>query len=497
MVRVEQAPQQKLYSVDDKALLKMAVTDVFNARYEKGPEGYLKYLSQVGDRAAEHISQKAQLVSMRIAENNAELMQVFPDGLRGEIETRLTSLVDKRAKSRRGLVGSLVRHGRIKAEHVGIDGQINVQALSQTEYFERNQHLLEVLEGRQLSEKSRLRERAENANLNAAGVIDLSEKRQAKNQITWRAKLATAGLAAGLALGTLWSGAFSPQEETDSAYACDCDENKKGEDKDRDGKGEDEDERRRRRDEEDFTPTPTPTFTRTPTPRPTFTPTPTPTARPTETLPPTPTSTRQPAPAQLPRAGEGPPSAPQPRPRQEQRVVRQAAPVKQEIAESAIVPSGIPESTFEERIQKLLINLQNRAALDQTAVEVSTQGETVGLVYDANGGSLKGAIEAQIAMSVDPSLKTQAQKDKQGNPAVLDLSDPIVAQKTEQAVFKVHDNPDLQRFFELATEISQRINPQGTLDGDKIQSDTIVLPLPDALARRSGIIFSASQQNTP
>lgn len=62
--------------------------------------------------------------------------------------------------SKQGLVGGLVRGGRIKIEHVRADGTINKEALEQTPYFQEHKDRLEAISDYTFSERNWLRRQA-------------------------------------------------------------------------------------------------------------------------------------------------------------------------------------------------------------------------------------------------------------------------------------------------------------------------------------------------
>jgi hypothetical protein len=143
------------YLENDRALVRMSVERV------KNPDApFLNKLDRLAVNAEAdktRLNGKVRLVAGLIASEHEDLMDRLDPGAKTQAEEHLAKLVRYRASQRHGFVGSLIRHKRISPEHVHEDGTLDTAALSKTEYFKLNPHLLSVLDGRELSEKSRQR----------------------------------------------------------------------------------------------------------------------------------------------------------------------------------------------------------------------------------------------------------------------------------------------------------------------------------------------------
>ncbi len=76
---------------------------------------------------------------------------------KSKFDNEIPKLIKQRKQSLDGKIGNLVRYSRIGVEHVSVDGKLDTEALSKTEYFKDKKHLIDVLDGYQLSSKSKLR----------------------------------------------------------------------------------------------------------------------------------------------------------------------------------------------------------------------------------------------------------------------------------------------------------------------------------------------------
>ena len=92
----------------------------------------------------------------RIAE---QIMAQVPQDQQEKLSGNVTELVKKRERSRAGLASYLIGKEYIKREHVQDDGSLDIAALQQTAYFQKNQHFLEALTTYELSKKSKLRQK--------------------------------------------------------------------------------------------------------------------------------------------------------------------------------------------------------------------------------------------------------------------------------------------------------------------------------------------------
>ena len=92
----------------------------------------------------------------RIAE---QIMAQVPQDQQEKLSGNVTELVKKRERSRAGLASYLIGKEYIKKEHVQDYGSLDIAALQQTAYFQKNQHFLEALTTYELSKKSKLRQK--------------------------------------------------------------------------------------------------------------------------------------------------------------------------------------------------------------------------------------------------------------------------------------------------------------------------------------------------
>lgn len=99
---------------------------------------------------------------------------LFQPSEHSAVVSDLEAMHKKRTKSRNGLVSSLITNGKLKAEHVNIDGTIKVDALRDTTYFTENSHLLDVLAEHRMGSRSKTYQEASRCGVDAqkAEIVD-------------------------------------------------------------------------------------------------------------------------------------------------------------------------------------------------------------------------------------------------------------------------------------------------------------------------------------
>ncbi len=131
----------------------------------------------------------------------------------------ITSAEDTKAQTRKknGTIGALVRNGKLRAEHVGENGEINMEAVLKDKYFrEDHPEYNELLANHTLSKKGKLRKAAEN--LPKSAEVDSSSeigRRRVKRGLA----VLSAETGAVLFAGVVTSTAVAADENTREARA--------------------------------------------------------------------------------------------------------------------------------------------------------------------------------------------------------------------------------------------------------------------------------------
>lgn len=179
----------KLYNVSDRELLGMSITVASVKETDVKSALTLDELSQKAEGAARRLWLKGTSYLETIYRRNEELLSGLDGETRLKVSNELSRMLAKRDRSRSGLVGSLVRNGRIKAEHVNLGGYLRTEDLEDTPFFQNNAHLLEVLEGYRLNSRSKILKEARQSNGDYHVVVDF--KRQAKTVISPEEEIAS------------------------------------------------------------------------------------------------------------------------------------------------------------------------------------------------------------------------------------------------------------------------------------------------------------------
>jgi nucleoid-associated protein YgaU len=140
--------KEQLYLLRDEQIIEKARAT--SAEQQRGD--VIAAIRKDAKAETRRVTTKAQ----RITE---QVMAQVPEQQRGELSGNVSELVKKRERSRAGLASYLIGKEYIRQEHVREDGSLDIAALKQTAYFQKNQHFTEALATYELSKKSKLRQK--------------------------------------------------------------------------------------------------------------------------------------------------------------------------------------------------------------------------------------------------------------------------------------------------------------------------------------------------